>query len=80
MSGTLSPDDRRRLETLFERAADLPRAEHAAFVERECGSDALLRGELERLLAGLAGEDLLDQLQPAAKSRVGTRIGPYELV
>jgi serine/threonine protein kinase/formylglycine-generating enzyme required for sulfatase activity len=80
VSAALSPEQRERLEALFDRAADLPRAEHAAFVERECPAQDALRRELVRLLAGLAGEDLLDQLQPESLSRVGTHIGPYELV
>jgi serine/threonine protein kinase len=76
----LSPEDRERLESLFERAAELPAAEHAAFVERECGGDAALRAELSHLLAGLEGEDILGRIQPGAPSRAGARIGPYALL
>lgn len=79
MSDPLSPDERLRLDSLFDRAADLPLAEHASFLDRECGSNAALRGELARLLAGLAGEDLLGQTRFTALSLEGTRIGPYEL-
>ena len=80
MSSTLTPEQRARLETLFERAADLAQAEHAAFLERECGADVALRAELEHLLVGLAGEDVLDRIRPQAPSRAGSRIGPYELL
>jgi len=80
MSAALEPEDRRRLRSLFERAADLPQAEHAAFAERECGSNAALRDELVRVLAGLASDDVLNQLQPVGHPRVGTRIGHYKLL
>ncbi len=80
MSSELSPEERQRLDTLFERAADLPPSEHAAFVERECGSSGALRDELGRLLAGLTGEDVLSTLQPGAPLRAGTKIGPYTLL
>jgi serine/threonine protein kinase len=80
MSAALSPEDRLRLEELFERAAELPRAEQPAFVERECGSHAALKGELEGLLEGLAGEDILERIQPGAPSRAGMRVGPYRLL
>jgi hypothetical protein len=43
MGAELEPEDSRRLRSLFERAADLPHAEHAAFVERECGPNVALR-------------------------------------
>ncbi len=81
MSGALSPEDRLRLEELFERAAELPPAEHAAFLERECApQDGALHVELARLLAGLAGEDIVKHAQPVAPSLVGTQIGPYKLL
>ena len=48
MSGTLSPQDRQRLQTLFERAADLPMSERAEWVWRECGSHVALRDEIVR--------------------------------
>ena len=80
MSTVLSLRDRELLETLSDRAADLPRAARAACVERECAAHPALRPELERLLAGLAGEDILEQLQPQAPTRAGTQIGPYKLL
>ena len=80
MSESLGPADLQRIDTLFERAADLPPAEQTAFLDRECGSNPALRAELEHLLAGLGGDDLLERLQPGAPSRAGTRIGPYKLL
>jgi len=76
----LSPKDRERLDALFDRAAELPRAEHRGFIERECGSNAALRDALERLLSGLAGEDILAGIRPEAPTRAGTQIGPYKLL
>tara|TARA_R110002072_G_scaffold109160_1_gene236358 strand:+ start:149480 stop:152827 length:3348 start_codon:yes stop_codon:yes gene_type:complete len=80
MTGALTPEDRRHLETLFEQAAELPCDEHAAFVERACGGNPALRNELFRLLAGLNGADRLGQIKAEAPTRVGERIGPYELL
>jgi serine/threonine protein kinase len=42
---------RDRVEELFGRAADLPPAERAAFLDAECGGDARLRADVEELLA-----------------------------
>ncbi|HEX6882283.1 MAG TPA: protein kinase [Planctomycetota bacterium] len=80
MSAILSAEDLRRLDTLFERGAELAADEHAAFVARECGANGALARELERLLAGLVGEDVLGRLQPTAPSLAGTRVGPYQLI
>ena len=80
MSQALSPEDRSRLEELFDAAAELPHDEHAEFVERECGSNAPLRIELSRLLSGLFANDFLSDLRPGAPTRAGTRIGRYELI
>ena len=80
MSQALSPEDRARLEELFDVASELPHEEHAGFVERECGANAPLRIELSRLLSGLFNVDFLSDLRPGAPTRAGTRIGRYELV
>ncbi|MGE0113438.1 MAG: serine/threonine-protein kinase [Steroidobacteraceae bacterium] len=44
-----------RIQDLFNRAADMPQTERAAFLDRECGDDASLRKELDDLLAADAG-------------------------
>ena len=80
MSSGLSDEDRARLETLFERAADLAPEDHASFVENECGDSPALRDALRNLLAGLVGEDLLQRIRPLVPTRVGETIGPYELL
>jgi hypothetical protein len=41
----------RRVEELFLAALDVPAEQRAAFLDRECGSDAALRAEAESLLA-----------------------------
>ncbi|QDU68199.1 bifunctional serine/threonine-protein kinase/formylglycine-generating enzyme family protein [Engelhardtia mirabilis] len=80
MTPRLSPAERQRLETLFERLADLAPSERAAFIDRECPGNDALRRELEWLLAGLESEDLLGRAQVALASRIGTEVGPYRLV
>ena len=77
MTAPLSPSDRERLETLFDRAADLPDPERAAFVARECRGNAGLQKELARLLRGLTDEL---QLEPGASLGAGTVIGAYKLL
>ncbi|MGE0141906.1 MAG: bifunctional serine/threonine-protein kinase/formylglycine-generating enzyme family protein [Planctomycetota bacterium] len=79
MSDALSPADRDRLLELFDRAAELPIDEQAAFIDRECGAASRLRVELTRLLRGLSGEDALARVQPGLPLSPGSRIGPYRL-
>ena len=63
----------------------LPRdgAERAAYLDTACGADAVLRGEVEALLAHEAsGEGFLDTPPWApvtATLRAGQRLGPYEV-
>ncbi|MFO1055024.1 MAG: bifunctional serine/threonine-protein kinase/formylglycine-generating enzyme family protein [Planctomycetota bacterium] len=80
MTGSLSPADRERLETLFERAADLSAAERADFLAKECGANGALRDELGRLLAGFERRDVLARSEPGAPLPMGTRIGAYRLL
>ena len=44
------PVDPARAKSLFLDAADLPDAERAAYLDRECGGDIDLRGRVEALL------------------------------
>ncbi len=80
MSETLSPEERERLEDLFDQACELPPEQHKAFVDRECASNPSLHEQLTRLLRGLAGEDILGLLRPPAPTRTGTTIDAYELL
>ncbi len=81
MNGTLTSEDRARLEQLFDQGADLPPDEHAAFVARVCEGRPALADELSRLLAAVSGDDVLTAIQTAggAADLAGTRIGPYQL-
>ena len=79
MSRGLTPEERLRLEVLFERASALEPEDHAAFLDTECGPEGELREQLSVLLLGLASDDLLGQAQVRLMSRTGTRVGPYEL-
>ncbi|HET7842803.1 MAG TPA: serine/threonine-protein kinase, partial [Xanthomonadales bacterium] len=80
----------RRLQALFDAAVALPPAERDGFVSRECADDADLARELCALLAADArvAELTADRVTPARlteaavaaiPSRVGMRVGPYEL-
>jgi hypothetical protein len=57
-----------RVRALIERVHDLPPAERAAVLARECGSDASLRAEVEDLLR--AGEEDPAFLSAPSASRV----------
>ena len=46
----MSPERWLRIEAVFQAAADLPAADRAAFLDKECGPDADLRSEVEALL------------------------------
>jgi tetratricopeptide (TPR) repeat protein len=71
MTSTISP-----VENLFARALELPAAERAAFLEKECAGDAALRTAVEGLLR--ASEDAGEFLE--CGPRPGMTLGGYELV
>ena len=58
-----------RAKSLFLAASDLPEAERAAYLDRECGGDADLRARVEELLRADAGAP------PTDPDRTGT-LGP----
>jgi eukaryotic-like serine/threonine-protein kinase len=78
------------IEELFHRAAELPEAEQAAFLERETAADAALRQEVASLLAADSRRDdaVRDAVAGSAESfratyeqaSVGRRVGDYALV
>ena len=45
-----------RLEAIFSRASALPPASRLRFLEEQCGTDASLRGEIDRMLQFLDTE------------------------
>ena len=75
--------DLRRLEALFQGAADLPAGERGAFLERACGDDAALRTRLDALLAQLDhGGSLAPpafETEPASEGP-GTSIDRYKIL
>lgn len=79
-----------RVSEIFDRVADLDPAELRAALDRECGGDADLRSEVERLLrADAEGSDQLDAGIAKEASRLllddgledyqGRKFGPYRI-
>ena len=56
------------VEQLFHQAAELPPRQRRRFLDDHCGSDALLRAELERLLHhdAAAGDRFMRSWGPVA--------------
>lgn len=77
----------RRVQTLFERALDLPPKKREAWLRKECGDDSRLLAEATALLS-VAGEseEFLESDQVARSLRAmesldpGETVGPYEIV
>jgi hypothetical protein len=76
-------------ESIFAQALEIGSpVECAAFLDRACGQNPALRGEVEAMLAAHGGAggllDLLDKpavtLDEAITERPGTIIGPYKLL
>ncbi len=85
----MSPDDWRRVERIFERAAGLSRDQQDALLETTCAHEPLVREEVERLLrADHESGDFLEQavgsgielLYGAGDNGAHRRIGPYRLL
>lgn len=81
--------DRRRAEELFQAAADLPASDRAAYLDRVCESDALVRRRVESLLRSLDAPDSTNLDSPvisfgsgvhSVASRLPTRVGRYRIV
>ena len=73
-------DDRwQEISRLYHRAASLAPAERLAFLDSACGSDNLLREEVESLLVDDSRtERLLEPADPRL-DLIGRRIGHYEI-
>ncbi len=75
---------------IFKAAVKLPPDRRAAYLEEACGSDALLRGEIESLLRAHDTSGSFLEENPAGRGpnatfepiaeRPGTVIGPYKLM
>jgi serine/threonine protein kinase len=80
--------DAARAKSLFLAASDLPDpAERAAYLDRECGANAELRGRVEALLRANDAAPLPPALAPVTtiderpvRERPGMVIGPYKLM
>jgi len=77
----------RLADEIFQRAADLPSVERAAYLVRACGSDAALREFVESLIsehdtsgAGLLDQPLIAGAASELSMQVPVRIGPYEVI
>src|SRR5262245_20203446 len=86
----MTPERWQQVKAVFGEAIELPAAERAAFLERECAGDAELRSEIESLLTAHEGPAIVDEpvaarFAPQALDDIdsywkGKRIGPYEIV
>ena len=90
MSAPLPPNE----EELFSRAAELPAAERAAYLDLACAGDAALRARIEALLrASEAARSFMEEPPAAdlvqavtqqaprvAEPAVGDRIGRYKML
>jgi hypothetical protein len=84
----LTPESWRRLDALFNAAADLPPLEQEAFVARETADDEALARQLRGMLAHASGAPdriasaIGDVAASAAPSTdwAGRHFGPYRLV
>ncbi|MEO8803098.1 MAG: serine/threonine-protein kinase [Rudaea sp.] len=73
--------DPQRTLRLFEAALELDADARAAFLQRECATNAALRSEIQALLdADAAAGDFLSQPLGAPDDRIGERLGAYRLV
>jgi len=72
-------------EEIVRRALEIDATERAAFLDRACGDDAVLRAEVELLLGGQAetadfpGTQLHDSVEPSPE-RPGEEIAEYRLL
>ena len=85
----MGPERWQQVERIYHAVAARPRDEWTTMLDRECGGDADLRVEVERMLAAESrGIGFLDSpameviaraLAAATPMRPGSRFGPYEI-
>jgi eukaryotic-like serine/threonine-protein kinase len=78
-----------QIESIYQEAADLDPGERAAFLDQACGTDPMLRKEVQDLLAadpdvGSTIEAVIQKEAEELASResesvIGNRIGPYRV-
>jgi serine/threonine-protein kinase len=77
---------RRRIEAVFDAVSDVAAEDRAAILERECGGDVGLRGEVEALLVahdradGLLEWDAFGMVGRMLERPPNERIGPYRVL
>jgi Tol biopolymer transport system component len=83
----LEPERWRRIESLFQAAADLPPERRPAFLSVACVGDPDLRAQVEAMLVAedQPATGLLGTLRSGARSmpqpvRAGHKLGPYEVI
>jgi serine/threonine-protein kinase len=86
----MTPEQWKRVRTLFDVAGGLPEHQRAAFLRHACAEEPALRGEVESLL--VAAEGAADFLEKGALEQATwpheltceapwrSRIGPYEVI
>jgi len=85
----MTPERWQQIRDVFDRAVSLEAAERPAYLEAVCGPDSELRHEVESLLfsdseagTGFLNTPAVDltRPEPPAASRVGRRIGAYNIL
>src|SRR5262245_5212999 len=64
---------------VFIEALDQPEAQRSAYLDGACGGDAMLRREVEKLLAALSGQPLLDPAPREGAFRVVADAPPIDV-
>src|SRR2546425_8792634 len=86
----MDPNHWKQLERIFAEAIELPESERADFLDRACGSNVEMRGEVESLIARAHGdgESLQRAVLRAAKAadannwvehKIGTWVSNYRI-
>jgi serine/threonine protein kinase/Flp pilus assembly protein TadD len=86
----MDPERRRRIEQLYHSALDREPSQRGPFLAEACGSDTVLRGEVETLIAQRDSPDGLvnpsawrasdGELDTGTLITPGARMGPYEIL
>ncbi|HYP12515.1 MAG TPA: serine/threonine-protein kinase, partial [Bryobacteraceae bacterium] len=86
----MNPEHWQRVKDLLNAALEVAPPERDDYLDKQCGSDAALRNEVQSLLASYdeAGDDFMDGVReepPAATLKtddpfVGMRVGPYRVI
>jgi serine/threonine-protein kinase len=94
MNDASNSNDWARIEAIFDEAHELPPGERASFLDEACGTDGVLRREVEALLAAADRPGPLDRSldevagaiaaeatrPPSADAALGRRVGPWRLI